>query len=167
MKTSMNFSVSDTAFKSTNKIKIPVYATKNLLNYTYNSIPRTTRIIKRGKENGKKIADEKNYGRIKSFFTKSVQVCKSLGKESNPLELPVILSVLALPVTPVGGSPIAFCIGCVLVTPVIIKKLITKELKFGDIKEFAKNMCTKDYIKPDEAIKEKINKLKSFTKLNK
>ena len=128
-------------------IKKPVNAVKNICVYTYNIAPRTVNAVKTGRANGEKIAKEKGYGSVGTFLNKHLESFRELGRNMEPLELPVVLSALAIPLTPVGGSPLAFLAGCVLVTPIFIKKLIKKELTGQDIKEFLHNMTQKNFIK--------------------
>ena len=145
----------------------PVNIVRNLCRYTYNVAPRSYRTFCSGLDNGTRIAKEKNLGKLDTLARKSKEIIKALSKEINPIELPVVLSAIALPVTPVGGSVVAFGIGCILALPSLIKKLVIRELTFKDIGKFMHNMSKKDYVKPDPGIKETVAKLKSFTKLRK
>lgn len=145
----------------------PVNVVKNLCKYTYNIAPRSYKTVQIGLANGAKIAKEKNLGKIGTIARKGTEVIKSVSKDLKPIELPVVLSALALPFTPVGGSVVAFAAGCVLAMPSMIKKLLTKELTFTQIREFMHNMGKKDYIKLDKGIKDTVSKFTSFTKLRK
>ena len=130
----------------------PVNVVKNVCNYTYNILPRSYKTVQTGIQNGAKIAEERNLNKFRTFFKKSKEGAKALSKEFKPLEIPVVLSALALPTTPVGGSPIAFGVGCIIALPVFVKQLVKKELTFKQISEFLHNMSKKDFIKLDEEV---------------
>ena len=153
--------------KMLEKVSRPVNVVKNLCKYTYNAAPRSVRIVRAGLENGAKIAEERNFGKIRTFIKKTTCVIKSVCKEIKPVEYPVLLSAIAIPLTPMGGSVVAFGAGCVLAMPAIIKQLVKGELTFSDICEFLRNMGKKDFIELDPGIKEQVAKFKSFTKINK
>lgn len=153
--------------KALKTLSRPANVVKNLCVYTYNIAPRSYNTVRTGLKNGTKIAEEKNLGKIGTFARKSTEVVKSVSKDIKPIELPLVLSALALPLTPMGGSVVAFGVGCVLAAPSIIIKIATRELTLNQIGKFMHNLGEKDFIKLDDGIKETVSKLKSFTKLRK
>lgn len=136
----------------------------NVCNYTYNVAPRIVDSVKSGRIIAEEISNGNNHGRVKRFFLKRKEVTKSIFRNMNIFEVPVILSALAIPTTPPGGSPLAFVAGCLLISPIFIKKLATKELTFDDIKTFMQNLGKKDYIEINPKIKNSFKDLKALFK---
>ena len=145
----------------------PVNVVRNVCNYTYNKIPESKQLCSEGIKYGKEQSQLYDYNKFRTFCIKVKETSRYIYKNTNPIDIPVILSAIAIPTTPVFGSPIAFAIGCIIASPTLIKKVKNKEITTQSIRELTKNLTKKDYIPLDKNIKNTIKKANPFTKLNK
>lgn len=122
---------------------------RNICNYTCNVAPRTYMDAKAGRRIGEKVAKIKNHGSLMTCADKHLYAARSVLKGISPIEIPVILSALAIPTPVMFLSPVAFVAGGILISPIILKKIACGELSSDDIKKFFKNMKQKDFIPLD------------------
>ncbi len=129
------------------KTSAPVNIVRNICNYTCNIAPRTIQDATTGRQIGEKVAKIKNHGKFMTFADKRIYSTKNVLKGISPVEIPFILSALAIPTPIIFLSPAAFVAGGILISPIILKKIISGELPLSEIKKIMNNMKQKDYIK--------------------